>query len=92
MLFSTLDMRYAIVLAAIVAIGVNAQDPPMASPPPKAKCQKTADIKPVADPLVQFTPGSATFPCDMGAPIPLGKIPTGCAKLEVIVGRLPVPL
>jgi hypothetical protein len=32
------------------------------------------------DPLVLFTPGKATFPCDMGAPIPFRKVPMGCAE------------
>jgi hypothetical protein len=77
-------MRYAVVLAAIAAL-TEAQT----GAPPKAECKKLKDIKSVPDPLVQFRPGTATFPCDMGAPIPYGKIPTGCAKLEIIVGQSP---
>ena len=53
------------------------------------KCQTVAEIlsKPPPDPLVPFTPGSANFPCNMGAKIPFGKVPTGCADLEIIVGK-----
>jgi len=73
-------MRYSILLAAVVASGVEAQ---------KAQCQKTtsSELSKPRDPLVLFAPGKATFPCDMGAPIPLGNVPKGCAKFEVIVAR-----
>jgi len=54
---------------------------------PLPKCQKTSDIKPMADPLQQFKGKTANFPCDMGAPIPFGPVPKGCAKFEVIVAR-----
>jgi len=72
-------MKYAIILAVTAALNVNAL--------PQAKCEKTTDIKPKTDPLVQFAPNTATFPCNMGAAIPFGKVPTGCAKLEIIVAR-----
>lgn len=68
-------MKSTLVLAAVVA-GVSAQ-----------KCQKLADIKPIADPLKLFPPSTATFPCDMGSAVPLGKIPQGCGQLEIIVAR-----
>ena len=53
---------------------------------PLPQCQMTKDIKPMADPLQQFRPATANFPCDMGAAIPYGPVPKGCAKFEVIVG------
>jgi len=73
-------MRYSIILVAAAAAGIEAQ---------KAACQNTtsAALTQPRDPFVQFAPGRATFPCDMGAPIPFGKVPTGCAKLEIIVAR-----
>lgn len=52
-----------------------------------ATCQYIKDIKPNPDPFAQNHPGNATFPCDMGSAIPLGKVPTGCAKFEIIVAR-----
>jgi hypothetical protein len=74
-------MKSFAILAAFAAFGVDAQ---------KAQCQKLKDIKPIADPLVPFSPNKATFPCDMGSPVPLGKIPTGCGQFEVIVGQYPL--
>ncbi|KAF2435004.1 alpha/beta-hydrolase [Tothia fuscella] len=53
----------------------------------QAKCSKVADVNTTVNPLVPFRPNTATFPCDMGIPIPLGKVPTGCAKFEIIVAR-----
>jgi hypothetical protein len=55
----------------------------------QGKCYKTSELisGPQPDPLKPFAPGSANFPCDMGAAIPLGKVPTGCSKLEIIVGK-----
>lgn len=52
-----------------------------------AQCQKVSEIKIPEDPLKQLAPGKATFPCDFGAPVKLGNIPTGCAKHEIIVAR-----
>ena len=72
-------MQYLPFLAALAVVNAFPQE--------KGKCQKTADVKPLADPLKQITPGKAVFPCDFGASVPLGKIPTGCAKLEIIVGE-----
>jgi hypothetical protein len=77
-------MKYSIVAAALVAATVVAQAPV------KGKCRDTKDTASVPDPLKLFTPGSAVFPCDMGAPIPFGPVPTGCAKLEIIVGWFPI--
>jgi hypothetical protein len=71
-------MKYAAIFAAVAVIA-EAQSA-------KPECKKTSDLKSVPDPLVLFKPNTATFPCDMGAPIPFGKVPTGCAKLEIIVG------
>jgi hypothetical protein len=81
-------MKYSIALAALAALAavtVEAQAP-KGKGKGKGKCQRTKDVKPAEDPLVQFSPGSAVFPCDFGAGIPLGKVPKGCAKLEIIVG------
>jgi len=69
-------MKYSIVLAALATVGVEAQ-----------QCQKTSDVKPLENPLMQITPGKAVFPCNFGAAIPLGKVPTGCAKFEIIAAR-----
>jgi hypothetical protein len=75
-------MKYQLILTALAA-AAQAQ-----KPKGKAKCQTVAEIlsKPPPDPLVPFAPGTADFPCNMGAAIPLGKVPTGCADLEIIVG------
>jgi len=67
-------MKYHTVLAVFVATAAA-----------QAKCENTKDVKP-RDPLEPFKPNSATFPCNMGAAIPLGKIPAGCGKLEIIYG------
>jgi hypothetical protein len=69
-------MRYSVVLAALAAVSVEAQ-----------KCQKTTEVVALDDPLKQLPPGKAVFPCNMGAAIPLGKVPKGCAKFEIIVGK-----
>jgi hypothetical protein len=75
-------MRYVAAAAALVAVA-HAQ----INMGPKANCTKYKDIKPIPDPFYQFTPGEADFHCDMGIPIPLGPVPSGCASLEVIVGK-----
>jgi len=77
-------MKYQIILAALAAAGAQAQKGKA-----KGKCQTVQEIltKPAPDPLVPFTPGTADFPCNMGAAIPMGKVPTGCADLEIIVAR-----
>ncbi|KAF2670969.1 alpha/beta-hydrolase [Microthyrium microscopicum] len=83
-------MRYSLALVALAAAAVNAQGtaPAAASPVAvKGKCKKTSDTKSFPDPLKQFAPGAAQWPCDMGAAIPFGPVPKGCAKLEVIVAR-----
>jgi hypothetical protein len=74
-------MKYTTVVTVFFA-AANAQNMG-----PKANCTKFADIKQVPDPMTMFVPGSADFHCDMGVPIPFGPVPTGCAKLEVIVGK-----
>jgi hypothetical protein len=76
LLSNTVTMRRSIFLAAAIAVGVEAQ------------CQNSNNVTAPADPLTQFSPGKAVFPCNMGAAIPLGKVPKGCAKFEVIVGQL----
>ena len=81
-------MKYHIVLIVLAAAGVQAQKKGGGKTGGKAKCQTVAEIlsNPAPDPLVPFTPGTANFPCNMGAAIPLGKVPTGCAQLEIIAG------
>jgi hypothetical protein len=71
-------MRGALTVFVALAAGVAAQ---------KSGCQKVADVKPPEDPLKLLPPGKAVFPCDFGAPVPMGKVPSGCAKYEVIVAR-----
>jgi hypothetical protein len=73
-------MKYSILLAAVTASAVEAQ---------KAQCQNTTspELRQARDPFIQFAPGKATFPCDMGAAIPFGSVPTGCANFEIIVGQ-----
>lgn len=78
-------MKYSLIFA--IAAVTRAQDPPKGTFN-GIPCLKTTDIKPQADLTSQYKPGSANFPCNMGDPIPLGPIPKGCAKLEVIIGRL----
>ena len=70
-------MKSTLIYAAIAA-GVQAQA--------AGKCQKTTAIQTPKDPMVQFDPKDAQFPCDFGAAIPLGKVPQGCGKLEFIYG------
>src|SRR5207253_11245986 len=76
-------MKYQLILT-VLAAAAQAQ-----KAKGSGKCQTVAEIlsKPPPDPLVPFTPGSANFPCNMGAKIPFGKVPTGCADLEIIVGK-----
>jgi len=73
-------MRYFTLLVAVASAGVEAQ---------KAQCHNTTstELTKARDPFEQWAPGRSTFPCDMGAPIPFGKIPSGCAKFEIIVAR-----
>jgi hypothetical protein len=87
-------MKNSLFLAAVAATSVLAQapgSPPKAGSTPPAsgtgKCQKSTDLKSVPDPLKQFDPKDAMFPCDMGSSVPLGPVPKGCAALEIIVGR-----
>jgi hypothetical protein len=88
-------MKTSLFFAAIAATSVIAQapvSPPKAgsTTPPVAstgKCQKSADLKSIPDPLKMFDPKDAMFPCDMGSSVPLGPIPKGCAALEIIVGQ-----
>jgi hypothetical protein len=51
-------------------------------------CRYLNEIQVPTDPLQQLAPGSYTLPCDYGGSVPLGKIPTGCAQLEIVVGKL----
>jgi len=76
----TVKMRYFTIFIAVAAASVEAQ---------KAQCHNTTstELTKARDPFVQFAPEKSTFPCDMGAPIPFGKVPSGCAKLEIIVAR-----
>jgi hypothetical protein len=95
-------MRSAILLAAASAIVVEAQSPPPAQSPPAnplagfpklpgmfdpktCSNEKTPDPSTI-NPLVQFDGSNVKWPCDFGKPVPFGKVPTGCAKYEVIVG------
>jgi hypothetical protein len=83
-------MISAILLAAISA--VEAQLPPNFPKIPGGFDIKTCSNATVPspdkiDPMVPFEGGSVQWPCDFGKPVPFGKIPTGCAKYEVIVGR-----
>jgi cutinase len=73
-------MRSLLLILAAAAAGVRAQSK-------GAKCEYIKDVKSQPDPLIGFTPGKATFPCDMMSPIKFGPVPKGCAKLEVIVAR-----
>jgi len=84
-------MISAILLAAISATAVEAQNLPPGFPkipggfdPKTCSNAKTPDK---LDPMVQFEGGNVKWPCDFGKPVPFGKVPTGCAKYEVIVAR-----
>jgi hypothetical protein len=83
-------MKYGTIVAALLA-AVSAQKMPGKMPgftPPK-NCVKFADIKDIPDPFYMFESGTADFHCDMGIAIPFGPVPSGCAKLEVIIGKSP---
>jgi hypothetical protein len=74
-------MKYTAIIAVLLTAS-NAQDFG-----PKANCSRFKDIKLIPDPFYMFEPGKADFHCDMGVAVPFGPVPTGCAKLEVIVGE-----
>jgi hypothetical protein len=82
-------MILTILLAAISASAIEAQDLPAGFPKiPGGFNPKTcsnAKAPDVLDPMVQFE--GVKWPCDFGKPVPFGKVPTGCAKYEVIVGQ-----
>jgi hypothetical protein len=84
-------MISAILLAAISATAVEAQNLPASFPKfPGGFDPKTcsnAKVPDIIDPMVQFDGGNVKWPCDFGKPVPYGKVPTGCAKYEVIVGQ-----
>lgn len=83
-------MKTSIFFAAVAATSAFAlPQTPAGEKPPIAgtgKCQKSAELKSIPDPLQMFDPKDAMFPCDMGSAIPLGPVPKGCAALETIVG------
>jgi hypothetical protein len=72
-------MKSTFVLATIV-VGAYAQC--------KTVAQAQAEIasNPNPDPFKLLDPKLAVFPCNMGASVPLGKIPQGCGQLEFIYG------
>jgi hypothetical protein len=78
-------MKYTITVAALAAVATAQK----LGGTPSKNCMKLADIKSLPDPFTQLPPEKATFPCDMGGAIPMdaSKIPSGCAKLEIIVAR-----
>jgi hypothetical protein len=77
----------ALSVATINAHPQEASSAPKATPTP-GKCVYTKDTKSFPNPLDLFPPGSAVFPCDMGAGVPLGPVPKGCAQLEIIAGKV----
>jgi hypothetical protein len=90
-------MKSVLFLAAASGLAANAQT----TPPPATTMEGilagmgidmntcTNDTIPTnIDPMVQFKGGNVKWPCDFGKPVPFGKIPTGCAKFEVLVGEL----
>jgi hypothetical protein len=89
-----MKMISAILLSAIWATAVEAQNPLPAGFPkmpggfdPKTCSNAKVPDPDKIDPMVQFETGKVEWPCDFGKPVPFGKIPTGCAKYEVIVGK-----
>jgi hypothetical protein len=86
-------MTSAILLAAILATAVEAQNPPTGFPKMMGglgfdpKTCSNAKIPDKIDPMVPFEGSTVKWPCDFGKPVPFGKVPTGCAKYEVIVGQ-----
>ena len=86
-------------LMAVSAIMIEAQTPPVPANPlgnfPKLPgmfdiktCSNEKPPDPsTLNPLVQFDGSNVKWPCDFGKPVPYGKVPTGCAKYEVIVGQ-----
>ena len=86
-----MTMVSAVLLAAISAAAVTAQNLPPNFPKIPGgfdiKTCSNAKVPDKIDPMVQFEGGSVQWPCDFGKPVPFGKVPTGCAKYEVIVGQ-----
>jgi len=84
-------MISAILLAAISATAVEAQNLPAGFPKipggfdPKTCSNAKTPSPDKIDPMVPFE--GVKWPCDFGKPVPFGKVPTGCAKYEVIVAR-----
>jgi hypothetical protein len=80
-------MRHPAALTAIFAIVANAQKG--TNSPGGADCMKGDPVIP-KDPMVQFDPANVKWPCDFGGkPIPMGPVPEGCSKYEVIIGQCP---
>jgi len=73
-------MKSTLVLAAF-AVGVYAQCKTV------AQIEKDIAANPNPDPLRQLDPKEAVFPCNFGAAVSLGKVPSGCGKLEFIYAR-----
>jgi len=73
-------MKYA-AIASVLLVAINAQIPYN----PKQNCTIVADIKPDPGPFYMFESGKAD--CGAGWAVPFGPVPSGCAKLEVIVGK-----
>jgi hypothetical protein len=78
-------MKSFILYAALAAISVEAQKSGGKDP----YAYKAGDqLKEVPDPLKLMPNKNIPWPSNFGgAKMPRGKIPTGCAPLEVIVGK-----
>jgi hypothetical protein len=72
-------MKFALILIA-TAVGVSAQCKTVAA------IEKELAGKKNRDPFYQLDPKEATFPCNFGAAVTLGKVPSGCGQLEFIYG------
>jgi hypothetical protein len=75
-------MKAVAFVAATFLAAVNAQ---FQVEVPGPNCVVVSKLKPNPGPFYMFEPGGAD--CGFGWAIPFGPVPTGCAKLEVLVGE-----
>jgi hypothetical protein len=73
-------MKYTTVVAATFVVVAKAQ---IGLPNPN--CTVVANLKPDPGPFYMFEPGKAD--CGAGWAVPFGPVPSGCAKLELLVGK-----
>jgi hypothetical protein len=82
-------MRSFILYAALAAVSVKAQKSGTAKGGKDPYAYKAgAALTEIPDPLVLMPNKNIPWPSNFGgAKMPYGKVPTGCAPLEIIVGK-----